>query len=371
MLENKWFKKESPLQGLSGLWGGLVSNLSGGAGSAYYQASGGTESTVTEASPNGPQVSYKLHKFTSPGNLVVTASANGSVAGAERMEVLMVGGGGGGGVLGGGGGGGGVVYAHKQSVDASTYAVGVGTGGLGDHGWGQRKRNGSPSTFAGIQVYGGGFGSSYSSNGMPTASKQAISANGGGNSPHGDSNQGVSDAQMGGWTRLNQSSGNGFQGGTAPTGCCPCTGGGGAGAAFAGTSAPNGGRGPGGPGYGPFSKFAGQGDYVAGGGGNNGYCGPGGPWGGHGGTGGGGGGGSQDQIPDGGGGGGQAYGGGAGAGAPGANTPGPGTDGGQGGNGGTNTGGGGGAGASGNGFEYIHGGEGASGICLIRYIPEP
>ena len=32
MNNNQWYKKEAPLQGLTGLWGGLASNLTGGGG---------------------------------------------------------------------------------------------------------------------------------------------------------------------------------------------------------------------------------------------------------------------------------------------------------------------------------------------------
>ena len=61
-----WFKKEKPLQGLTGLWGGVGSNLlSGGAsGPAGYEASGGTESTTTEANP-APIVGKVFIKFIS------------------------------------------------------------------------------------------------------------------------------------------------------------------------------------------------------------------------------------------------------------------------------------------------------------------
>ena len=36
MSDNKWFKKEAPLQSLTGLWGGLASNLTSGSGGSAW-----------------------------------------------------------------------------------------------------------------------------------------------------------------------------------------------------------------------------------------------------------------------------------------------------------------------------------------------
>lgn len=374
-----WFKKEKPLQGLTGLWGGVGSNLiSGGAsgGPAGYEASGGTESTTTEANPApiGGQGVYKIHKFTSDGQLTVTTAGTEQqgLTGGQRIECLVVGGGGGGGLLGGGGGGGGVAYVYKDSLAAGTYAVTIGAGGDGDHGWSNRRSHGIGSQAGPISVKGGGFGASYSNHkGLVT-----YISNGGGSSPHGSSQSGlIGHANYPGWTNImpvntpNSGTGSGSGGGGAPSGCCPCTGGGGGGSKSNGASAgPEGGPAPGGQGFGPFNYFgAGGTKYVGGGGGNNGYCGqsPSSPYGGAGGSGGGGGGGSQAYPNVGAGAGGsQTYGGNDGQ--PGQTNP-ENAGGSQGGNGGTNSGGGGGAGSNGGGQPHVHGGEGGSGIAVFRY----
>ena len=82
-MDNQWHKKESPLQGLTGLWGGLASNLTGGGSLLVGQQS-----------------------FTEPGSTTWTAPA-----GVETVSVVTVGGGGeakNSGYYGGGGGGGGL-----------------------------------------------------------------------------------------------------------------------------------------------------------------------------------------------------------------------------------------------------------------------
>ena len=69
---------------------------------AYFTATGGTTNTSGS--------NYKYHKFTSPGNFVVTMEGN--------VDILLVGGGGGGtGSHYGGGGGGGMVVATSSASD--------------------------------------------------------------------------------------------------------------------------------------------------------------------------------------------------------------------------------------------------------------
>ena len=73
-------KKEMPLLGMSGMGGGVGSNLVGGA-AGPISATGGTKTTSGD---------YTVHTFTSSGSLVVAS-------GAGNVEYLVIGGGGGGG----------------------------------------------------------------------------------------------------------------------------------------------------------------------------------------------------------------------------------------------------------------------------------
>ena len=116
MSDNKWFKKEAPLQGLSGLWGGIASVLTGGA-SAFegMQATGGQVSTYTIADKK-----YKAHKFASgDGTFAVSALGAAGPSDPESVEFdfLLAGGGGGGAYpdpqAGGAGGSGIVIIRYK------------------------------------------------------------------------------------------------------------------------------------------------------------------------------------------------------------------------------------------------------------------
>ena len=89
MFFGNWFKKEAPFQGLTGFGGGATS-LSLGGGAAETQASGGSETTYTEPT-NGN--TYQSHKFTSPGNFVITSLGSSPYDGS--FDLLIVGGGGG------------------------------------------------------------------------------------------------------------------------------------------------------------------------------------------------------------------------------------------------------------------------------------
>jgi len=83
-------------------------------------ATGGTQDTTSRSG-------YKIHTFTSPGNLEVTS-------GAGDIEYLVIAGGGAGGGsvssnLGGGGGAGGYRTSTSFSVTPGSYTVTVGGGG--------------------------------------------------------------------------------------------------------------------------------------------------------------------------------------------------------------------------------------------------
>jgi len=128
-----WFKKESPLQGLTGLWGGVGSNLVAGAAAAPA----GQWARITSGTV----------QWTCP-------------AGVKSVSIVTVGGGGGGGgdgPGGGSGGGGGMSYRNDISVSAGTsYEVICGAGGGGSaNSTGQA---GQTSSVAQLQVSSGGGG---------------------------------------------------------------------------------------------------------------------------------------------------------------------------------------------------------------------
>ena len=270
-----------------------------------------------------------------------------SVMGAT-VEVLVVAGGGGGGMdMGGGGGGGGVIYNSSYAVTQGTaVTVTVGNGGTGapaagtsgqsgGHQYNVSATQGGNSVFGSITSTGGGYGgSSYFGYG-PNNGYGGNGGSGGGASGYSDGNTGRNGTGT---------SGQGFNGGASGG---PYYSGGGGGAGGAGSSGPN--IPNGGPGalYSTMSPY-----YFGGGGGGSAYTvSPGG----NGGIGGGGGGaigtttggaGLNNGSP-GGGGGINSY----------ANTPG--------GNAGANTGGGGGGGSHYN--ANNKGGDGGSGIVIVRY----
>ena len=114
-----WHKKERPLQGLTGLGGGIASRFFGA--SSNQDVTGG-DSIFEDGT-------YKFHVFTNPGNLVVEKINN-----AFTLQYLVVGGGGGsGGHWGwngvGGAGAGGVLNSTFTINSTGTAAITVGGGG--------------------------------------------------------------------------------------------------------------------------------------------------------------------------------------------------------------------------------------------------
>ena len=285
----------------------------------------------------------------------------------REVEVMVVGGGGGGGMdMGGGGGGGGVLYEPNFKVSPGTevtvtvgaggYGAPAGSGGYrtdgvgpqpGGHQFTVRATNGSDSAFGTLVAKGGGYGASSYYGYTPDYGYGGTGASGGGCSAYTHGGERYVDT--------NNYPGQGYPGGNSGN---PASGaddhysGGGGGAGGRGTSGPNhvapsGTAGHGGPGViiPRMSPY-----YYGGGGGGSGYSGNGG----NGGLGGGGGGaGSNGNI---------GYGDTSGRnngvnGGSGNYQPG--------GNGGANTGGGGGGGSHYN--SNNKGGEGGSGIVIIRY----
>jgi len=130
------------------------------------QATGGT---VTDTTIGG--VDYRIHAFTSSGKFDVSTSLS-----SPTVDVLIIGGGGGGGGSphGGGGGGGGVVFKSNYSITSGSYDVTVGNGGLGHEGLNSSPwplpgtnigDNGENSAFGNLIALGGGGGGGYSGGG--------------------------------------------------------------------------------------------------------------------------------------------------------------------------------------------------------------
>jgi uncharacterized protein YjdB len=299
----------------------------------------GTTGVVTGMSGGNVVISYTVPTGTNcPAtyNLTVTAIAptKGNGVSAPFQVLVVAGGGGAGSIWGGGGGGGGVIYSSDVVLapSATPFSVVIGNGGAGTPSAGRlRGTNGSNSSFNGLIAIGGGGGATGHDYNTSPASL--------GGSGGGASGSGGNPTLTQGGKEAAGTPGQGFSGG-AGDGTWFAGGGGGAGAA--GTNKPaNGGIGIQ---YTAISPF-----YWGGGGGGAGASGAGGA-----GGNGGGGGGSGNQIT--------AGGLGLNKGTDGINGNNPGGD------AGASTGGGGGAGSI---SAPNKGGDGGSGIVIIKYLGAP
>ncbi len=127
-------------------------------GSTFYLY--GISSVTSTTKATGGIVSsdgiYNYHMFPFSGTFTPTE--------AISADILVVAGGGGGGgyIYGGGGGAGGLVYSPSYSLSASSYAIAIGAGGTGTNGNGT---NGGNTTFSSIYTAtGGGGGGSWNAN---------------------------------------------------------------------------------------------------------------------------------------------------------------------------------------------------------------
>ena len=279
-------------------------------GGSTPKATGGT---VTSDS------TYWYHTFTISGNFVPNQTLS--------CDYLIVAGGGGGGYDGGGGGGAGGFRAFtSQTLTASNYSVLVGGGGPASTSAGSKGSNGSTSTFHTNSSTGGGGG------GSDTSASGASGGSGGGGRLNRASNGGGT-GNAGGYT---PSEGNA---GAAGTSSAPLASGGGGGASAAGDSNASRG-GDGSSAYSSWGAVTGTGQlvsgtyYYAGGGGGN-YAA----------------GGSTPGLG--------GYGGGGNGSS--GNTAGPYSTSGT-----ANTGGGGGGGSGQTASKFV-GGNGGSGIVIVRY----
>jgi hypothetical protein len=281
-------------------------------------ATGGN--SVTEIYDQGRV--WKVHRFTSVGtsNFVIEDSGK-----EGEVEYLVVAGGGAGGLDNAGGGGAGGMLTGFINVSAQSYPVVVGAGGLQNQPYNYRGNPGANSSAFGLTSIGGGGGGGGDGGGSQSGTNFANSQVHGGNG--GSGGGGASEGGNGaGGTGVAGPPRQGFNGGNGAAG----SGGGGGGANGAGTNASSSSA-PGNGGAGRSSSITGTTVFYAGGGGGATENGTNVTSGGLGGNGGGGrgGAGNRSQLP----------------GAP-------------------NTGGGGGGEACCQGFT---GGNGGSGIVVVRY----
>jgi len=290
---------------------------------------------------------YKIHTFTGPGTFTVCSVGN--PAGSDSLQVLMVAGGGGGGVdNGGGGGGGGAIFTPTAviPVTATSYPITVGGGGSGASLPQGTAVAGSNTTGLSLTAIGGGYGGI--GNPCSSAGQGTNGGSGGGDGAFdGSSTVGGTATQP---TQPGNSGtyGNGNTGGQGGNSPYRSSGGGGGAGSGGNKGSPPGGGGPGGAGLDVTSVFGAApqpfyptpNGFFAGGGGGGQIC--------------------LGSAPAEIGGVGGSGGGGPGGGICSGNSPL-----GKGATGTANSGGGGGGGAnfgpSGN------GGNGASGIVIIRY----
>lgn len=161
---------------------------------------------------------YVVHVFKSSGSLVISGSG--------EVDILIIaGGGGGGGRLkgGGGGGAGGLLYLTNQIIDAGTYTITVGNGGLSD-------TNGGNSSIFGPSINqtaigGGRGGSGNGSGGSGGSGGGGASDTSPGAGGAGISNQGNNGASASG-SRYDTGGSGGGAGSAGSTGSpyCPCCG---------------------------------------------------------------------------------------------------------------------------------------------------
>jgi hypothetical protein len=317
-------------------WKNVQDSTSNIIGNPFLSATGGTETTCGND---------KIHTFTSPGTFTVSKIST-NCASENTVSYMVIAGGGGGSVQGGGAGAGGyrevktpltpytaspldgyATPGNRITVTATGYPITVGAGGAGACFPSPRMgAKGSDSIFSSITSAGGGGGKGYSTS-APVAAPGFMNggSGGGGASGPGSSNP----AGTGNTPPVTPSQGN--NGGSSSGDIPSFNGAGGGGATAAGTNSPGTGGGTAG-GAGATSSITGSPVGRAGGGGGGGW---------------------QASAP------GPASDGGGAGGSGSSNAGVAGT---------TNTGGGGGSSMSpDSGSYYAKGGNGGSGIVVIRY----
>lgn len=221
---------------------------SGGGDGGAFQASGGTVDGLYDSAFN-----YAYHTFLEPG----TFTAFGAVSGAEIFVIAPGGGGAGGNGASGGGGSGGIVHLTGHTLRAGDYTITVPAGGVGGAAANNSGNDGGDATVthpAGLNLTakGGGGGAGWTQgNGRDGGS--AGGGGGPGSSSGGSTTQASTPQDSGpGGGIINQ---YGFDGGSSP-GNTPFMGGGGGGTGQVGSG---GGPGPGAGGAGQsFPGYAGN-----------------------------------------------------------------------------------------------------------------
>ena len=177
-------------------WLNIQDSTSNVRGNSFVAATGGTETTVC--------TNFKVHTFTGPGTFTVTNA--GAPSGSTTVDYLVIAGGGnGGGDYGGGGGAGGYRFSNGTAsgcyaagpsplgasalpVSVQGYPITVGAGGTGS-GENTPGNNGSNSIFSSITSTGGGRGgtegpdNSAGNGGSGGGAMRSSTPTGNGNSP--------------------------------------------------------------------------------------------------------------------------------------------------------------------------------------------
>jgi hypothetical protein len=211
------------------------------AGDMWFDTTAGTTAMKVWSGIAWDQMSNKFSAtggtVTTYGNYKVhtfTSSGTFTTEGSGSVDILMVGGGGSGGAgTGGGGGAGGLIYKTSVPLSASSFSVVIGSGGTNDSA--DVGTNGNNTTFNGLVALGGGWGASTENN---PAVGSVYPANSGG-SGGGDANYYPGASTPGGATQPGSASG-GF-GNSGGNGAGSYSGGGGG--AGASGSGSNGGSG--------------------------------------------------------------------------------------------------------------------------------
>jgi hypothetical protein len=155
---------------------------------------------------------YFYHAFSTSGTFTPTQSLT--------ADVLVIGGGGGGGGNGGGGGAGGLFLHSSQPLTATNYGITVGGGGTGGRSSGYIATNGTNSQFSSLtSSVGGGFGATSN-----IAYSVGSGGSGGGSTNAGTPGTGTSGQGNGGGTSVSTSQyGNGGGGGSGMSGSAGTT----------------------------------------------------------------------------------------------------------------------------------------------------
>lgn len=224
-------------------------------------ATGGTVSDVTIGGEE-----YRIHAFESTGTSTFEVVSTGTTDG--EVDVLIVAGGGAGTTNGGGGGGAGGLIFSAETVGVGSFTIDVGDGGDGSVGAGNNSSYSDPgddSTAFGLTALGGGTGSAVTS-----AGSSVVDGGSGGGGARFDSS-----SEFGIGLQPNSTDGGfGNDGGRNFTGNAAAAGGGGAGQG--GDDSTNNSSGDGGDGLDYSDKFGtsfGENGVFAGGGGGAGYFG--------------------------------------------------------------------------------------------------